>query len=75
MVLDPLMIRVDGRRYVLDRYVNCFTGKVTKAWFLVGKSLPHSLYPSYFVPAEFLQNGEQKTPKIPLNTIIKAPQL
>jgi hypothetical protein len=40
-----------------------------------GKSLPHLLYPFYFVPEEFFANGEQETPNLPLNNIIKGAQV
>jgi hypothetical protein len=36
----------------------------------LGKSLPHFQYPSYFVPEELFANREQKTPNLPLNTVV-----
>jgi hypothetical protein len=35
---------------------------------ITGKSVPFSLYPSYFVPEEFFANGKHKAPNLPLNT-------
>ncbi len=51
--------------------VRRLAGSARRSVGSLGKSLPHLLYPSYFEPEEFFANGEQKTPNLPLITVIK----